>query len=70
MNQKLLDNNYIIIPNFISNYRANKLKDEFVEYSQQNNLEEILKFQLLPLIIITFHFWNFCVKKHQKYLKY
>jgi predicted 2-oxoglutarate/Fe(II)-dependent dioxygenase YbiX len=39
MNQKLLDNNYIIIPNFISSYRANKLKDEFVEYSQKNNLE-------------------------------
>jgi predicted 2-oxoglutarate/Fe(II)-dependent dioxygenase YbiX len=38
MNQKLLDNNYIIIPNFISNYRANKLKDEFIEFSQQNNL--------------------------------
>ena len=38
MNQKLLDNNYIIIPNFISSYRANKLKDEFVEYSQKNNL--------------------------------
>jgi predicted 2-oxoglutarate/Fe(II)-dependent dioxygenase YbiX len=39
MNKKLLDNNYIIIPNFISSYRANKLKDEFVEYSQKNNLE-------------------------------
>jgi predicted 2-oxoglutarate/Fe(II)-dependent dioxygenase YbiX len=39
MNQKLLDNNYIIIPNFISSYRANKLKDEFVEFSQQNNIE-------------------------------
>lgn len=39
MNQKLLDNNYIIIPNFISNYRANKLKDEFIEFSQKNNLE-------------------------------
>jgi len=39
MNQKLLDNNYIIIPNFISNYRANKLKDEFVEYAKKNNLE-------------------------------
>lgn len=38
MNQKLLDNNYIIIPNFISNYRANKLKDEFIEFSQKNNL--------------------------------
>ena len=38
MNQKLLDNNYIIIPNFISNYRANKLKDEFVEHSQKNNI--------------------------------
>ena len=39
MNQKLLDNNYIILPNFISNYRANKLKDEFVEFSQKNNIE-------------------------------
>jgi predicted 2-oxoglutarate/Fe(II)-dependent dioxygenase YbiX len=39
MNKKLLDNNYIVIPNFISSYRANKLKDEFVEYSQKNNLE-------------------------------
>ena len=39
MNQKLLDNNYIIIPNFISAYKANKLKDEFVEFSQKNNLE-------------------------------
>ena len=39
MNQKLLDNNYIIIPNFVSSYRANKLKDEFVEFSQRNNLE-------------------------------
>ena len=39
MNQKLLDNNYIIIPNFISSYRANKLKDEFVEFSQKNNIE-------------------------------
>jgi hypothetical protein len=39
MNQKLLDNNYIIIPKFISSYRANKLKDEFVEFSKKNNLE-------------------------------
>jgi predicted 2-oxoglutarate/Fe(II)-dependent dioxygenase YbiX len=39
MNQKLLDNNYIIIPNFVSSYRANKLKDEFVEFSQKNNIE-------------------------------
>lgn len=39
MNQKLLDNNYIIIPNFISSYKANKLKDEFVEYAKKNNLE-------------------------------
>jgi len=38
MNSILLDNNYIIIPNFISSYKANKLKDEFVEYSQKNNL--------------------------------
>ncbi len=39
MNQKLLDNNYIIIPNFISSYKANKLKSEFVEYAKKNNLE-------------------------------
>jgi predicted 2-oxoglutarate/Fe(II)-dependent dioxygenase YbiX len=39
MNQKLLYNNYIIIPNFVSSYRANKLKDEFVEFSQRNNLK-------------------------------
>ena len=39
MNQKLLDNNYIIIPNFIPSYRANKLKDEFVEFSQKNNIK-------------------------------
>ena len=39
MNQKLLDNNYIIIPNFISSYKANKLKDEFVEYANKNNLK-------------------------------
>jgi len=38
MNQKLLDNNYIIIPNFISSYKANKLKSEFVEYTKKNNL--------------------------------
>jgi len=39
MNQKLLDNNYIIIPNFISSYRANKIKNEFLEFSQKNTLE-------------------------------
>lgn len=39
MNKKLLNNNYIVIPNFISSYRANKLRDEFVEFSQKNNLE-------------------------------
>lgn len=39
MNQKLLDNNYIIIPSFISSYKANKLKDEFVEYANKNNLK-------------------------------
>lgn len=39
MNSILLDNNYIIIPNFISSYKANKLKSEFVEYSKKNNLE-------------------------------
>jgi hypothetical protein len=39
MNQKLLKNNYLIIPNFISSYRANNLKEEFLQYAKENNLE-------------------------------
>jgi predicted 2-oxoglutarate/Fe(II)-dependent dioxygenase YbiX len=38
MNKNLVDNNYLIIPNFISSYRANKLKEEFVKFSEENNL--------------------------------
>jgi predicted 2-oxoglutarate/Fe(II)-dependent dioxygenase YbiX len=39
MNQNLVNNNYIVIPNFISSYRADKLKKEYREYAQENNLE-------------------------------
>jgi hypothetical protein len=38
MNKSLKDNNYLIIPNFISSYRANKLKEEFIKYSEENFL--------------------------------
>lgn len=39
MNQKLLDNNYIVIPNFIDYYFAKHLSMEFKEYSEHNNLK-------------------------------
>jgi hypothetical protein len=39
MNEQITKNNYIIIPNFISSYRANKLKDEFVDYCKRNNIQ-------------------------------
>jgi predicted 2-oxoglutarate/Fe(II)-dependent dioxygenase YbiX len=39
MNNKLIENNYLIIPNFISSYRANKLSEEFEEYCSLNNIE-------------------------------
>jgi Rps23 Pro-64 3,4-dihydroxylase Tpa1-like proline 4-hydroxylase len=38
MNSKLLQNNYIIIPNFISPYRATELSAEFETYCKKNNL--------------------------------
>ena len=38
MNQQLVDNNYILIPNFISAYRANKLREDFETFAQENNL--------------------------------
>lgn len=38
MNKNLLDNNYLIIPNFISPYKCNKLKEEFKQFSEINNL--------------------------------
>lgn len=39
MNSKLIENNYLIIPNFISSYRANKLCEEYKEYAISNNLK-------------------------------
>lgn len=39
MNQKLLKNNYIIIPNFINSNRAKKLGKDFKNYSESNNKE-------------------------------
>lgn len=38
MNSKLFQNNYIIIPNFISSYRATELAEEFKEYCKSKNL--------------------------------
>ncbi len=38
MNQKLLQNNYLIIPNFISHERAISLSEEFKQYSENNNI--------------------------------
>jgi len=38
MNKNLVDNNYLIIPNFISAYRSNKLREEFLRFSEDNCL--------------------------------
>jgi predicted 2-oxoglutarate/Fe(II)-dependent dioxygenase YbiX len=38
MNRLLVENNYIIIPNFISSYRSNKLKEDFSKFAKENNL--------------------------------
>jgi hypothetical protein len=38
MNEKLLKNNYLIIPNFISPYKAHTLSKEFSEYCENGNL--------------------------------
>jgi hypothetical protein len=38
MNENLSKNNYLIIPNFISSYKANKLSEEFKEYCNTNNI--------------------------------
>jgi predicted 2-oxoglutarate/Fe(II)-dependent dioxygenase YbiX len=38
MNSKLVENNYLIIPNFISSYRASVLAKEFQIYCEENNL--------------------------------
>lgn len=39
MNKKLLENNYIVIENFISNERSTNLSFEFLKYCKENNLE-------------------------------
>lgn len=39
MNTKLLENNYLIIPNFISSYKASNLKEEFEKYCELNNIQ-------------------------------
>lgn len=39
MNQKLVQNNYIVIPNFISSYRAIELGNKFREYCKLKNLD-------------------------------
>ncbi len=38
MNKKFLENNYVVIPNFINSYRANELSEEYKEYCLENNL--------------------------------
>ena len=37
MNQKLLNNNYLIIPNFINSHRARELGNDFKVYSESKN---------------------------------
>lgn len=39
MNKKLIENNYIVLPNFISKERSSELSFEFLKYSKENNLE-------------------------------
>jgi Rps23 Pro-64 3,4-dihydroxylase Tpa1-like proline 4-hydroxylase len=39
MNKKLLENNYIVLENFISNERSTNLSFEFLKYCKENNLE-------------------------------
>lgn len=38
MNSKLIENNYIVLPNFISKQRAENLSFEFLNYCTENNL--------------------------------
>lgn len=38
MNQTIVDNNYIYIPNFIEPERAKKLANEFIKFAKENNL--------------------------------
>lgn len=39
MNKRLLENNYIVLPNFISKERSSNLSFEFLKYCKENNLE-------------------------------
>ena len=39
MNQKLIDNNYIVLSNFISEERALSLSSEFLKHCEENNIE-------------------------------
>jgi Rps23 Pro-64 3,4-dihydroxylase Tpa1-like proline 4-hydroxylase len=39
MNKKLLENNYIVLENFISNERSTNLSFEFLKYCKENNLQ-------------------------------
>ena len=39
MNKKLLEDNYIVLKNFISNERSTDLSFEFLKYCKENNLE-------------------------------
>ncbi|NDB30641.1 hypothetical protein EB151_13980, partial [archaeon] len=39
MNNKLIENNYIVLPNFISKERSSDLSFEFLKYCKENNLE-------------------------------
>ena len=38
MNQKLLENNYLVLPNFISKEKSTNLSFEFLKYCKDNNL--------------------------------
>lgn len=39
MNKKLIENNYIILPNFISKEKSTNFSFEFLKYCKENNLE-------------------------------
>lgn len=39
MNKKLIENNYLVLPNFISKEKSSELSFEFLKYSKENNLE-------------------------------
>ena len=38
MNQKLLENNYLVLLNFISKEKSTNLSSEFLKYCKDNNL--------------------------------